>query len=116
MLKASLVKRMITKEENFSEERDVVEENDNIEDEQHEDKGSEDEYDSLQDEVPEDHTGDEEWQQWAVKEFYKGRPKGFGDPLRKYFLRTFARSQWRSKQRMAGWHSRTKCSKAFGSP
>ena len=39
MLKASLVKRRITKE-NFSEERDVVEEKDNIEDKQDEDKGS----------------------------------------------------------------------------
>ena len=40
MLKASLVKRRITKEENFSEERDVVVEKDNIEDKQDEDKGS----------------------------------------------------------------------------
>ena len=92
MLKASLVKKKITKEENFSEEKDVVEENDNIEDNQDEDKGSddekEDEYESLQDdedEVPEDDIGDEEWQQWAVKEFYKGRPRGFRHQILKYF-------------------------------
>ena len=113
MLKASLVKRRITKEENFTEERDVVEENDNIEDEQHEDKGSddekEDEYDSLQDEedeVPEDDIGDEEWQQWAVKEFYKGRPKGFRHQLLKYFYEHLQDlGGGANKERQAGIHA-----------
>ena len=112
MLKASLVKRRITKE-NFSDERDVVEENDNIEDEQHEDKGSddekEDEYDSLQDEeeeVPEDDIGDEEWQQWAVKEFYKGRPKGFRHQLLKYFYEHLQDlGGGANKERQAGIHA-----------
>ena len=87
MLKASVVKRKITEEENFN-ETDGVEDNEDIEDKQDENKGSDDEYDSIQDdedEGSENDIGDEEWQQWAVKEFYKGRPKGFRHQLLKYF-------------------------------
>lgn len=113
MLKASLVKRKITEEENFSQERDGVEENDNIGDKQDEDKGSddetEDEYESLQDdedEVAEDDIGDEEWQQWAVKEFYKSRPRGFRHQLLKYFYEHLQDlGGGANKERQAGIHA-----------
>lgn len=90
-LKASGVKRRITEQEKFNDEREGVEENDNIEDNQDEDRGSdkekEDENEGLQDdedEVLEDDIGHEDWQQWAVKEFNKGRPRGFRHQLLKY--------------------------------
>ena len=112
MLKASVVKRKITEEENFN-ETDGVEDNEDIEDKQDENKGSddekEDEYESIQDdedEGSENDIGDEEWQQWAVKEFYKGRPKGFRHQLLKYFYEHLQDlGGGANKERQAGIHA-----------
>ena len=108
MLKASVVKRKITEEENFN-ETDGVEDNKDIEDKQDENKGSDDEYDSIQDdedEGSESDIGDEEWQQWAVKEFYKGRPKGFRHQLLKYFYEHLQDlGGGANKERQAGIHA-----------
>ena len=112
MLKASVVKRKITEEENFN-ETDGVEDNEDIEDKQDENKGSddekEDEYESIQDDEDEgleNDIGDEEWQQWAVKEFYKGRPKGFRHQLLKYFYEHLQDlGGGANKERQAGIHA-----------
>ena len=92
MLKASVVNRRITEEENFNGGGERVEEKDNGEDKKNEDKNLENEKEDEDEgsqhhegEVSEDTTDDEKWQQLAVKEFYKGRPKGFRHHLLKYF-------------------------------
>jgi hypothetical protein len=108
-LKASRVKRRITEKENFNDERERVEENDNSKDKEDEDKSSDDEEEGLQfdeDEVSEDDIGDEEWQQWAVKEFYKGRSRGFRHQLLKYFYEHLQDlGGGANKERQAGIHA-----------
>jgi len=69
-LKAGGVKRRITEEENFNDEREGVEANDNMEDKEDEDRDSDDEKEDEnegleddEDEVLEDDISDEDWQQ-----------------------------------------------------
>ncbi|KAJ7394613.1 hypothetical protein OS493_000431 [Desmophyllum pertusum] len=89
-LRPAIVKRRIIEEENLNDEKKLVEENDKGKGEEDEDEGSddEDENEDLQDdedEVLEYDTGNKEWEALAVREFYKGRPKGFRHQLLKHF-------------------------------
>ena len=112
MLKASVVERRITEEENFNGGGERVEENDNGKDKKNKDKSLDDEKEDEdegsqhhEDEVSEDITDDEERQQWAVKEFYKGRPKGFRYQLLKYFYEHLQDlGGGANKERQAGIH------------
>ena len=96
--------RKITQGEDFNNERERVDDNGYAKGEEDKDEGSDDleeddgegtddeevdEDESLQeseDEASEDENGDEEWEQYeAVREFYKGRPRGFRHQLLKHF-------------------------------
>ena len=93
--KTVLLKRRSIEEEDFNEERERIEEKDKEESKDDEDEGSdnededEGEDEDLQsndeDEDLDEDTGDEEWEELVVREFYKGRPKGFRHQLLKYF-------------------------------
>ena len=87
--KTALLKRRSIEEENLNDERERVEEKDKEEGKDDEDEGLDHEDEDLQsndeDEDLDEDTGDEEWEELAVREFYKGRPKGFRHQLLKYF-------------------------------
>ena len=89
--KTVLLKRRSIEEENLNDEREKIEEKDKEEskDDEDEDSHNEDEDEDLQsndeDEDLDEDTGDEEWEELVVREFYKGRPKGFRHQLLKYF-------------------------------